>query len=77
MFNTAVFQLAKDADQWKILPGVTIQPWCGTCAPKPFNAKELPLDHNAPVVDGNSLHCFFLIKKKTVFPNTLLNGNSK
>ena len=60
-FNTAVFKLAMDDDEWKILPGVTIQPWCGTCAAKSYseqNPKEQPLDHNAPVVDGNLLHCF-------------------
>ena len=50
--NTAVFKLDKDDDEWKTLPGVTVMAG-NTGRMMPFT-----MDQHAPVVDGNTLHCF-------------------
>ena len=49
-YNTAVFKL--DDDEWKTLPGVTVMAGI-TSRMMPFT-----MDQHAPVVDGNTLHCF-------------------
>ena len=51
-YNTAVFKLDKDDDEWNTLPGVTVMAGI-TSGEMPFT-----LDQQAPVVDGNTLHCF-------------------
>ena len=51
-YNTAVFKLDKDGDEWKTLPGVTLMSGI-TSSLMPFT-----FDQQAPVVDGNTLHCF-------------------
>ena len=47
-YNTAVFKLDKDDDEWKTLPGVTLMTGI-TSGGMPFT-----LDQQAPVVDGNT-----------------------
>jgi len=51
-YNTAVFKLDKDGEEWKILPGVSVM--AGIMG----RGMPFTLDQHAPVVDGNTLHCF-------------------